>query len=170
MITGCNVENATYGLTICAERVAMFKALSEGHRTFRRVAIVADTEEEAWARAEAILAKTEQRWDTTRRTFGLDSKNAVGSQRLLEYAAQGDVHDKRLWTAIAKVTGATGNSTALVGSYEQVAESLLDYVDLGVSTLLIRGFEPLADAYRYGRLISLVRAGAAGARTVPVPA
>jgi cytidine deaminase len=43
VITGCNVENATYGLTICAERVAMFKALSEGHRAFTRVAIVADT-------------------------------------------------------------------------------------------------------------------------------
>ena len=44
IITGCNVENATYGLTMCAERVAMFKALSEGHRRFRRVAVVADTE------------------------------------------------------------------------------------------------------------------------------
>ena len=43
IITGCNIENATYGLTICAERVAMFKALSDGHRTFRRVVIVADT-------------------------------------------------------------------------------------------------------------------------------
>jgi cytidine deaminase len=43
IITGCNVENATYGLTVCAERVAMFKALSEGHRTFTRIAIVADT-------------------------------------------------------------------------------------------------------------------------------
>jgi cytidine deaminase len=44
IITGCNVENATYGLTICAERVAMFKAISEGHRRFVRVAVVADTE------------------------------------------------------------------------------------------------------------------------------
>ena len=43
VITGCNIENATYGLTVCAERVAMFKALSEGHRQFRRIAIVADT-------------------------------------------------------------------------------------------------------------------------------
>ena len=43
LVGGCNVENATYGLTICAERVAMFKALSEGHRRFRRVAVVADT-------------------------------------------------------------------------------------------------------------------------------
>jgi cytidine deaminase len=45
IITGCNVENATYGLTICAERVAMFKAISEGQRAFRRIAIVADTED-----------------------------------------------------------------------------------------------------------------------------
>jgi cytidine deaminase len=44
VVTGCNIENATYGLTICAERVAMFKALSEGHRAFRRIAVVADTE------------------------------------------------------------------------------------------------------------------------------
>jgi cytidine deaminase len=44
VVTGCNIENATYGLTMCAERVAMFKALSEGHRVFTRIAIVADTE------------------------------------------------------------------------------------------------------------------------------
>jgi cytidine deaminase len=41
---GCNIENATYGLTVCAERVAVFKALSEGARGFKRVAVVADTE------------------------------------------------------------------------------------------------------------------------------
>ncbi len=43
VITGCNIENATYGLTMCAERVAMFKAISEGHRRFTRIAIVAGT-------------------------------------------------------------------------------------------------------------------------------
>ena len=42
--TGCNVENATYGLTVCAERVAIFKAISEGVREFRRIAVAADTE------------------------------------------------------------------------------------------------------------------------------
>jgi len=42
--TGCNVENATYGLTLCAERLAVFKALSEGARRFRRIVIAADTE------------------------------------------------------------------------------------------------------------------------------
>ena len=42
--TGCNVENATYGLTICAERLAVFKAISEGAGKFKRVAVAADTE------------------------------------------------------------------------------------------------------------------------------
>jgi alkanesulfonate monooxygenase len=65
-----------------------------------------------------------------------------------------------LWTALARVTGGAGNSTSLVGSYEQVADGLLDYVDLGVSTLLIRGFDPLEDATNYARVIELVRAGA----------
>ena len=44
VVTGCNVENATYGLTVCAERVAMFTALAAGHRRFRRIAVVADTD------------------------------------------------------------------------------------------------------------------------------
>lgn len=41
--TGCNVESASYGLTVCAERVAIWKALSEGERQFTELAIVADT-------------------------------------------------------------------------------------------------------------------------------
>lgn len=44
IVTGCNIENATYGLTLCAERVALAKALSEGHRTFLALAVVADAE------------------------------------------------------------------------------------------------------------------------------
>ncbi len=44
IFTGCNVENATYGLTVCAERVAVFKAISEGARKFTAVAVAADTE------------------------------------------------------------------------------------------------------------------------------
>jgi len=43
IITGCNIENSTYGLTMCAERVAIFKAISDGHKSFRRIAVVADT-------------------------------------------------------------------------------------------------------------------------------
>jgi len=45
VVTGCNIENATYGLTLCAERVAVFKAVSDGHERFTRIAIVADTDE-----------------------------------------------------------------------------------------------------------------------------
>lgn len=44
VITGCNVENASYGLTVCAERVALLKALSEGERDFVRIVVVADTQ------------------------------------------------------------------------------------------------------------------------------
>jgi len=42
--TGCNIESASYGLTVCAERVAIWKALSEGERQFTELAVVADTE------------------------------------------------------------------------------------------------------------------------------
>ncbi|MGH9961469.1 MAG: cytidine deaminase, partial [Pyrinomonadaceae bacterium] len=42
--TGCNVESASYGLTVCAERVAIWKALSEGEREFTELAVVADTQ------------------------------------------------------------------------------------------------------------------------------
>jgi len=45
IVTGCNIENATYGLTVCAERVALLKAVSEGHTSFTRIAVVADTGE-----------------------------------------------------------------------------------------------------------------------------
>jgi cytidine deaminase len=44
VITGANVENATYGLTVCAERVALLKALTDGHRDFTMIAVVADTD------------------------------------------------------------------------------------------------------------------------------
>ena len=44
IFAGCNIENATYGLTVCAERVALWKALSEGHRSLRRLVVAADTD------------------------------------------------------------------------------------------------------------------------------
>ena len=73
---------------------------------------------------------------------------SVGSQRLLEAAAGGKVRDKRLWTEVAAAVGAGSNTTALVGTAEQVADSLADYAALGIDTFLIRGFDPLEDVAR----------------------
>jgi alkanesulfonate monooxygenase len=116
--------------------------------------ILAATEDAAWARAARILEAAQQnqgkRGSSIFRKQGEPPKN-VGSQRLLEAAAGGKVRDKRLWTEIAALTGASGNSTALVGTPDQVTEALLEYYDLGVETFLIRGFDPLEDAIAYGR-------------------
>ncbi|MCJ9735607.1 alkanesulfonate monooxygenase, partial [Bradyrhizobium sp. PRIMUS42] len=82
----------------------------------------------------------------------------AGARRLLALADQGSRIDKRLWTEIAKLTGANSNTTALVGTPEQVAEVFGDYYDLGIGHFLIRGFDPLIDAIEYGReLIPLTR-------------
>ena len=113
--------------------------------------ILAGTEEAAWAKAERIL----QRIKDTRGTPALGQTGGApqnaGSQRLLDAAAQGDRPEGRLYTAIARLTHARGNTTALVGTPEQVAEAFADYRALGVDTFLIRGFDPLEDAAEYGR-------------------
>lgn len=146
------------------ERMAEVKAAAAKYGRSPRFSvslrpILGPTEEQAWARAYTIL----DRIKTVRGGHGINGKSArpqsVGSQRLLGFAAQGEVLDQRLWTPVAAATGAGGNTTALVGTPEQVAESLLAYYDLGVTTLLIRGFDPLPDAIAYGRdLLPLVRA------------
>jgi len=83
----------------------------------------------------------------------------VGSLRLLDAAAEKEVHDTCLYTALAAATGARGNSTALVGTPDTVAEALARYYDIGAKTLLVRGYDPLPDAIQYGEeLIPRVRA------------
>jgi alkanesulfonate monooxygenase len=111
--------------------------------------IVADTEAEAWEKAREILRVTEERAGTFLKGFPARSGNE-GSARLLCFA-------ERLFTKLAAATGAAGNSTALVGTPEQVAEALLRYVEAGASTLLIRGYEPYEDAVAYGDVITIVR-------------
>jgi alkanesulfonate monooxygenase len=120
--------------------------------------ILADTEARAWKRADEILARVRRSREAQGLKDFTGAPRSEGSARLLQAAAQGERLDKRLWTGVAKVTGAGGNSTSLVGTPEQVADALLDYYDLGVTTFLIRGFDPLEDAIQYGReLIPLVR-------------
>jgi len=119
--------------------------------------ILAATDDLAWERASRILAGIKANGPFAGVLGGRHPEN-VGSQRLLAAAAKQDRHDRALWTATAAAGGAQGNSTALVGSPETVARALLDYVDLGVTTILIRGYDPVDDAVDYGRhLIPLVR-------------
>ena len=153
-----------------AEQIAAVRAAAEaaGRAEPPRISvsfrpILGPTEELAWERAHRILEATRASVGSAnliRRRFGhdRDAPQNAGSQRLLAAAERGELHDRALWTPVAKAVGAYGNTTALVGTPETVAEALLDYVDIGVTTLLIRGFDPYDDAVDYGRtLIPLVR-------------
>jgi alkanesulfonate monooxygenase len=124
--------------------------------------IIADTEEAAWRRADEIVARVRALREAAGVAVSGHAPPNAGSQRLLQTAAAGYRADKRLWTGVAAVGGAQGNSTGLVGTPDQVAEAMLEYAELGVDHFLIRGFEPLTDAITYGReLLPRVRALAA---------
>jgi alkanesulfonate monooxygenase len=151
-----------------AEQIASVRAAAEaaGRTVPPRISvsfrpILAPTDELAWERAHRILEQTQAvvgAVPETLKRFLQGGQKPVGSQRLLAAAEKGDRHDRALWTAVARATGAPGNSTALVGSPETVAQALLDYYDIGVTTFLIRGHDPFDDAIDYGRdLIPLVR-------------
>lgn len=156
---------ALWGEPIAAvkERIAAVRAAAPLGRSPRfslslRL-ILAPTEEAAWEKAHDYLARIVALKGGSRDEQAMARPGAVGSQRLLDFAKQQEVFDKRLWTPIAAATGASGNTTALVGAPEQVAESLLDYYDAGITTILIRGFRPFEDAIEYGRdVLPLVRA------------
>jgi alkanesulfonate monooxygenase len=144
--------------------------------------IIADTETEAWEKAESIAEKTAERIALAKErmtgrqdtyqglggarnaTFSVDrdtgATTSVGRKRLIALSSDRDVYDERLWMKVANLTGAAGNSTALVGTPEQVAEAMLRYYDLGITTLLLKGFDPLADVIEFGKeLVPLVRQG-----------
>ena len=110
--------------------------------------IVAPTDDLAWEKAHAILGSID-----SSSPFSSGTPANVGSQRLLEIAARGELHDRALWTPLVTATNAAGSSTALVGSPETVAAALLDYVDIGCELLSIRGYDPLNDAIDYARFV-----------------
>jgi alkanesulfonate monooxygenase len=126
--------------------------------------IIAPTEELAWEKAHRIVDRIEQRQGSggadqlkRRRLRGATPQN-TGSQRLIEIAGRGERFDRALWTRTAAVTGGAGNSNALVGTPETVAQALLDYYDLGVDILSARGYDLLGDAVDFGRyVIPIVR-------------
>ncbi|KAI1617679.1 putative Alkanesulfonate monooxygenase [Exophiala viscosa] len=129
--------------------------------TFRP--IVAETEELAWAKAHKTLdalennsAKKQSAWGgatAAGKAGEAPAPQNVGSQRLLEIAKRGEVQDRALWYPTVTATNARGASTALVGSYQTVVDSILDYVKLGCELISIRGYDNLNDAIDYGRYI-----------------
>ena len=70
VFTGCNIENATYGLTVCAERVAVFKAVSEGERHFQAIAVVTVNGGTPCGSCRQVLSE-----------FGLDTRVIVADER-----------------------------------------------------------------------------------------
>jgi alkanesulfonate monooxygenase len=145
--------NAT---SLFMDRVRREAALAGRQPTFSLSTrpILAATEGEAWDRARAIL----DRVLANRGGGPAPQRQNIGSQRLLQAAAEAEVHDTCLWTPLAAATGASGNSTALVGTPETVAKALVEYYKLGATTLLVRGYDPRPDAVQYGEdLIPRVR-------------
>lgn len=145
--------------------------------------IIAETEGAAWDKAHRILAGMTGKLGWARQESpvagGQPKAHAPDAQwasegatkvrapvdnagkRQFAIALEKDVHDERLWMGITKATGALGNTSCLVGTPEQVANAILAYYRLGISSFLIRGFDPVADTTEFGReLIPRIKAGA----------
>jgi alkanesulfonate monooxygenase len=125
--------------------------------------IIAPTEQKAWAKARDIVARIEARVAAAggqlSRRRPIKNPENTGSQRLIAIAEEGERFDRALWTRTAAVTGGAGNSNALVGTPETVAQAILDYIDLGVDIISMRGYELLTDAIDIGQqVIPIVRA------------
>jgi alkanesulfonate monooxygenase len=151
-------------LASTSERTAEFRARAArfGRSVSFNVSlrpIVAATEGAAWDKANRILAQMTGKKGWSRQENSAGPVDNAG-KRLMSFADQ-DIHDERLWMPIARVTGALGNTSCLVGTPEQVAEAMLKYYVLGVDSFLIRGFDPLNDTIDFGReLIPRLKAGA----------
>lgn len=117
--------------------------------------IIAPTEQQAWDKAYAIA----ERLASNRRPNPLaHGVQGTGGKRLLAAAARGERHDRCLFMGTATAVGGSHDATSLVGTPDTVIQALLDYYDLGVTTFLNRGYEPLYDAVDYGRyIIPIVR-------------
>ena len=124
--------------------------------------IIAPTEELAWEKAYRTVERIEQRTQgglqPISRRHSLTNPENTGSQRLIAIAEEGERFDRALWTPTAAATGGAGNSNALVGTPETVAQAILDYIDLGVDIISMRGYDLLQDAIDVGQqVIPIVR-------------
>lgn len=111
--------------------------------------IIGATEELAWKKAEEIVGALKNNRNPDRNRNG----NSGGAERQIAIAARGDRHDRALYIGTSEAIGFGADSTSLVGTPDTVVQALLDYADLGVTTFLNRGYDPLHDALDYGRFI-----------------
>lgn len=147
-----------------AEIIARLDTEAAGHGRSLRYnvsfrPIIADTEARAWAKARGILESVQQASGNIDPLGGGKLPEAENARRLVKLIEGGEIQDERLWVPIAAAAKGSGNSTALVGTPDQVAEAIARYYDIGVRGVLIRGFDPYNDAIEYGReLIPCIRA------------
>ncbi|MPS48307.1 LLM class flavin-dependent oxidoreductase [Methylobacillus sp.] len=146
-----------------AERIAKLRRVAESagvpapRVSLSARLIIGPTEEIAWQRAHEIVAKLKANHQASA-AWKQDRGHAGGALRQQEIAARGDRHDRALYMATSTAIGTGADTTSLVGTPETIVQSLLDYYDIGVTTFLNRGYEPLYDAIDYGRwIISAVR-------------
>ncbi|HWU01840.1 MAG TPA: LLM class flavin-dependent oxidoreductase [Novosphingobium sp.] len=119
--------------------------------------VMADTEEAAWARADAIRETV--RANMAKLAPNTPAAKADGFKRTADLAQRGDRLEKCFWNGINQLRGGQSNSGALVGTPDQLADALMDYYRAGVSKFIARGFDPVGDVVAIGRdLIPLLRA------------
>ena len=120
--------------------------------------ILGATEEEAWSKAFSILERVKKSTDGKILPGQTSRAQSTLSQRLVNLSTDKDIYDGRLWMPIAYASGGAGNTTCLVGTPEQVVDSLMKYYTVGCTAFILRGFDPLNDAKEYGKqLIPLLR-------------
>ncbi|MGO3147663.1 MAG: LLM class flavin-dependent oxidoreductase [Leucobacter sp.] len=127
--------------------------------TFRP--IVAATNEQAWEKAHRIVHTLRER-----RRSGLGNAwtlttvqtESTATKRILDMHESGIMHDRATWLETSKAAAGIGTTTGLVGDYETVAAAMLDYIEMGVSMISMRGYFNQADMIEYGKhLLPLVR-------------
>ena len=158
-IYGEPLATTTERITDFRAKAAKFGRTPDFNGSFRP--IIAETEGAAWDKANHILAGMAGAKGWARQeNIGAPVDNA--GKRIYDMALKQDVYDSCLWMGVAKATGALGNTSCLVGTPEQVANAIVEYYKIGVSSILIRGFDPFNDTIEFGNeLIPRIRAGVA---------
>jgi alkanesulfonate monooxygenase len=159
----CDVY-AIYGepLATTTQRIAAFREMAAKfgrtpgfNASFRP--IIGETEGAAWDKAHHILAGMAGKKGWARQE-NADQPVDTAGRRIYDFARKQDVYDDCLWMGIAKATGALGNTSCLVGTPERVARAIAAYYEIGVESILIRGFDPFNDTIAFGReLIPRIR-------------